>query len=616
MTKLAEERRPLSHRIRDGWELAKFAYQTFIAPWPPFTVFLLVSAAVNVATPIVIVYATAGLIDAVTASIGTGSVGSETFLGTGSGFLGWIALLLVARFLSDLGRSATLQRFVLRSVNLRSMDRLERMVYEKALSLRLEWFEYPTYYDSLQRAKAPLVPMEQLEGLTAFQTVLLTAASSLGVLVALGSVHFAIPVLLLAGSSFVIVANIRQAARFVDVVSQQAAGRRRQEYWSRLLTHRDPAAEVRLFGLVDYVLKAWHDLSHSLISERTAARIRNVRGGIFPVVANAVLLSLVLLSLVLAADQGLVTAGAIVGLLFVTNGYLERLGYLAYWVRALSEYLSKLKFLPTFLALEPEVRTSGVEPPVVLRTGVSFDAVGFTYPGSTKPALSDIDLEIRKGERIALVGENGAGKTTLTKLLLGLYEPTSGRITVDGIDLNEIAPNSWRDRVGAVFQDYMKYAFTARENIGLGQLDKIEDVRAVKRAAQATRIDQAIEALPDGYDTMLSREFPSGRDLSQGQWQSLAIARLYLRDAELLVMDEPASALDALAELEVYRQFLELSEDKTVVLVSHRLGSARLADRVVLLHEGRMAEQGTHDELVEAGGRYAELFEMQAEWYR
>ncbi len=615
MAELVEERRPLSQRIRDGWELAKFAYQTFIAPWPPFTVFLVVSAAVNVATPIVIVYATAGLIDAVTASIGTGSVGSGTFLGTGSGFIGWISLLLVARFLLDLGRSATLQRFVIRRVNLRSMDRLERLVYEKALSLRLEWFEYPGYYDSLQRAKAPLVPMDQLQGLAAFQMVVSTAASSLGVLVALGSVHIGLPLVLLAGSGIVVVANIRQSARFVDVVSRQASGQRRQEYWSRLLTYRDPAAEVRLFGLVDYVLKAWHDLSISLISERTAARIRNVRGGIFPVVANAVLLGLVLFSLVLAADRGLVSAGAIVGLLFVTNGYLERLGYLTYWVRALSEYLSKLKFLPRFLALERELRTSGVEPPTVLRTGVGFESVGFTYPGSSRPALSDIDLEIRKGERIALVGENGAGKTTLTKLLLGLYTPTAGRISVDDIDLNEIDPNSWRDQVGAVFQDYMKYAFTARENIALGQPNQIEEV-AVRKAAQATGIDRAIEALPTGYDTLLSREFPGGRDLSQGQWQSLAIARLYLRDAELLVMDEPASALDALAEMEVYRQFLELSEGKTVVLVSHRLGSARLADRVVLMHEGRLVEQGTHDELVEAGGRYAQLFEMQAEWYR
>jgi ABC-type multidrug transport system fused ATPase/permease subunit len=214
------------------------------------------------------------------------------------------------------------------------------------------------------------------------------------------------------------------------------------------------------------------------------------------------------------------------------------------------------------------------------------------------------------------VGENGAGKTTLARLLLGLYEPTAGRITIGDTDLAEIAPPAWRARVGAVFQDYVRYALTARENIGFGCLEKLDDDAAIRAAARLSSAAAVIESLPDGYETRLGKEFEGGRDLSQGQWQKLAIARAYFRDAELLVLDEPASALDALAEREVYRQFLAVSEGRTVLLISHRLGSARLADRILFLENGRIVQQGTHDALLAAGGPYAALYAMQAEWYR
>ena len=206
--------------------------------------------------------------------------------------------------------------------------------------------------------------------------------------------------------------------------------------------------------------------------------------------------------------------------------------------------------------------------------------------------------------------------STLPKLLLGLYEPTFGFVALDGMDLKEVDLMSWRDRTGAVFQDYVKYAFTAWENIGMGRVGELDNMDAIRDAAVRSGVHSAIEDLPQGYETLLGREFEGGRELSGGQWQSLAIARLYLRDADLLVLDEPTSALDPLAEVQVYHQFLELSSNKTVLLISDRLGSARLADRVLFLKDGRIIEEGTHDELVEAGGAYSELFAMQAEWYR
>ena len=239
----------------------------------------------------------------------------------------------------------------------------------------------------------------------------------------------------------------------------------------------------------------------------------------------------------------------------------------------------------------------------------------FRYPGSGADALSRVDLHLRPGETLALVGENGAGKTTLTKLLLGLYQPTHGRITVDGVALGEIDPSSWRRSVAAVLQDYVKYSLTVRENIGFGRLEKLPDTEALESAARRSSAAAIVDGLPGGYGTLMGKEFEGGYDLSEGQWQKLALARLHLRDAEILVLDEPASALDALAERDLYNQFLLLSEGKTVVLVSHRLGSARLANRVVFLERGHVVQEGTHDELMVAGGPYSELYQMQAEWY-
>ena len=353
-----------------------------------------------------------------------------------------------------------------------------------------------------------------------------------------------------------------------------------------------------------------------MLREKTALRVKNLSLVIPSSLATVALFGIVLFSLVWAANAGVVTAGAVVAYVYITWTYIGRVSDLHWQIHSLQEFVVRLSHLPEFLALGQTDRKGGSPAPTSIREGVALRNMSFTYPGGTAPVLSSIDLEIRRGETVALVGENGAGKTTLTKVLLGLYQPTGGVVTVDGTDLREIDLASWRDRAGAVFQDYMTYAFTARENIGMGRIGELENIEAIGDAAARSGAHTVIEALPQGYETLLGREFEGGRDLSRGEWQSLAIARLYLRDAELLVLDEPTSALDALAEVEVYRQFLDVSSDKSVLLISHRLGSARLADRVVFLKDGEIVEQGTHDELVQAGGAYSELFAMQAEWYR
>ena len=601
---------------RDLWALAVFWYRIFIAPWPPFTVFMAVTAVVAVVTPTVIVQATSGLIDAFTRTVESGSGESATVIELLTPLLPWLALLFAVRAVDSVLQIDPVLRYIGQKLGLRSMKRLEDLLYEKAMSLRLDWFEYPHYYDGLQRAVEIMDEQEQSRALTQAQNVVLIAFQTIGVLVAFAAIHWSVPIAMAVVSVVLLVSHGIQAKRDVDIDRSQTAARRRQEYWGKLLTERAPASEVRLFGLAGYVISSWRSTTDSMLKERAAVRLKNLSVGVPALFASVGLFGIVLVSLVWAGYQGVVTTGAVVGYIYITWSYMGKVPVLLWRTRSLHRFASRMQYLPEFLSLGQMERREGVEAPSQIRQGVSLHNVSFTYPGSNSPVLSEIDMEIRAGETVALIGENGAGKTTLTKLLLGLYEPTSGFVALDGMDLKEVDLMSWRDRTGAVFQDYVKYAFTARENIGMGRVGELENVSAIRDAGVRSGVHSAIEDLPKGYETLLGREFEGGRELSGGQWQSLAIARLYLRDADLLVLDEPTSALDPLAEVQVYHQFLELSSNKTVLLISHRLGSARLADRVLFLKDGRIIEEGTHDELVEAGGAYSELFAMQAEWYR
>ena len=617
MIEIAQEDSTRKRDWRDYLTLAAFSYKTFIAPWPPFAIFVAVTAVLAVVTPTVIVFATSSLIDAVTEGAGLAPGGGhQSWSELIRPVLPWLGLLLLMRLITGLLALDPMHRFFGQRLALRSMKKLEDDLFGKAVSLRLEWFEHPRNYDGLQRAVESMDEQAHSWAMLQIQNIVTTVFSAIGVLIALFGVHWGVPILMVVATVVLFFSHAIQTVRFVEVDYSQTAARRRKNYWNRLLTERPPAAEVRLFGLGNYIIDSWRHTTDSMLKENAALRKRNLSLELPSGLASVGLFGIVLASLVWAADSGTITAGAIVAYLYITQGYVDRVMQLGWRSREFQEFMAKVRYMPEFLELEQEDRTSGLQAPAVIQRGVKFEDLSFTYPGGSSPVLSSIDLEIRPGETIALVGENGAGKTTLTKLLLGLYEPTAGRISVDGTDLAEIELGSWREQVGAVFQDYMNYSFTARENIGFGRIAKIDDGNSIRGAAVRSGADEVIDSLPHGYETLLGREFEGGHDLSRGQWQALAIARLYLRDAQLLVLDEPTSALDALAELEVYHEFLQLSADKTVLLISHRLGSARLADRVVFLQRGTIVEEGTHDQLVKAGGPYGELFEMQAEWYR
>jgi ATP-binding cassette subfamily B protein len=254
--------------------------------------------------------------------------------------------------------------------------------------------------------------------------------------------------------------------------------------------------------------------------------------------------------------------------------------------------------------------------PSPIRTGFVFDDVGFRYPGAERWAVRHLSFTLQAGEVLALVGENGAGKTTLVKLLARLYDPDEGRILLDGRDLREYDLFALRANIGVIFQDFVRYHLSAADNIAVGRIEARNDRARIEQAAQRSLADEVIAKLPDGYDQIIGKRFRTGIDLSGGEWQKIAIARAYMRDAQVLILDEPTAALDARSEFEVFQRFKELSRGKTAVLISHRFSSVRMADRIVVLADGKVEAAGTHEQLLAAGGRYAELFELQAAGYR
>ncbi len=274
--------------------------------------------------------------------------------------------------------------------------------------------------------------------------------------------------------------------------------------------------------------------------------------------------------------------------------------------------------LLAFFEMKPTIRTkpNALPAPKPITRGVEFRNVSFSYPGNSRLILDQINFTLHTGERLALIGENGQGKTTIVKLITRLYDPTEGEILLDGVDLREYDLEDLHHEIGVIFQDFMRYEMTARENIAIGRIEEIDNLDLLKGAAQKSMADQTIARLSQGYDQMLGRRFDQGVDLSGGEWQKVALARAYLRDAQLLILDEPTAALDARSEYEVFQRFSELTAGKMALFISHRFSTVRSADRILVLENGRITEEGTHEQLASLGGRYAEMFEMQASSYR
>jgi ATP-binding cassette subfamily B protein len=380
----------------------------------------------------------------------------------------------------------------------------------------------------------------------------------------------------------------------------------------------ETAKEVKIFGLNDFLIERYRRLAEDFYRDNKALAIRRAGWGSALTAIGTV---------GYYAAYGVITWQTVAGvfsigdLTFLAGSFRRLRTLLEGLLIGFSQTAGQALYLDdlfSFFDIEPEIRSPDDPRPFPnpIRDGFVFEDVGFRYPGADRWAVRHLSFRLHAGEVLALVGENGAGKTTLVKLLARLYDPDEGRILLDGHDLREYALEDLRANLGVIFQDFMRYHMTAAENIAVGRIDARDDRDRIARAASRGLADAVIAKLPEGYDQMIGKRFRDGVELSGGEWQKIAIARAYMRDAQVLILDEPTAALDARAEFMVFQRFKELSAGKTAVLISHRFSSVRMADRILVLADGQVEAAGTHQELLAEGGRYAELFELQAAGYR
>ena len=487
---------------------------------------------------------------------------------------------------------------------------------QHAASLDLEDFEDADLQDKLDRAR------RQVAGRSALLTQLLGQAQDIVTIVsfAIGLVVYAPWLILLLFLAVVpaFVGELHFNAQSYAVNYQWTPERRELDYLRMVGASTTTAKEVKSFGLNAFLIERYRVLSQSIYAANRAVALRRAGwGGVFTTIGTIGYYAAYAF-IAWRTVTGVFTIG---DLTFLSNSFrrlrnlLENLFYGFSNVAGQALYLDDLF---SFFAIEPEILSpSNPLPfPSPIREGFVFENVGFRYPGAERWAVRNVGFTLRAGEVLAFVGENGAGKTTLVKLLARLYDPDEGRILLDGHDLKEYSLDDLRANVGVIFQDFVRYYLTASENIAVGRIEARDDASRIAAAAQRSLADEVIAKLPKGYEQMLGKLFRGGVDLSGGEWQKIAIARAYMRDAQLLILDEPTAALDARAEFEVFQRFKDLAAGKSAAIISHRFSTVRMADRIVVLDGGRVIESGTHDELIAAQGRYSELFELQAAGYR
>jgi ATP-binding cassette, subfamily B, bacterial len=521
-----------------------------------------------------------------------------------------LAALLAITVALDFARAVQTEqtRVLSELVGRKALDR----VLDVSTRIDLLAFEAPDFYDQLTRARAQ-GQFRSFQIVNGFLGLVGSAIASVGLILALAAMQ---PILL----PFVAVAYIPLwvvASRNTKDLYQWTRGMtpndRERNYLQQILTRRDPAKEVRSFGTAQFLRDRYDRLYDERMRElRSLAKRRMRRSLVGSLAATAVTAASVGMLTFLYIDDrmDLATLGATVFGLYQLSGQLRGVHFS---VASLYESVVFVRDYTSFLQLRPE--DSDNEPAPREFETLRAEHVSFTYPDSNRPALDDVSLEIKRGEVVALVGENGSGKTTLAKIVAGLYRPDRGHVLWDDVDVGEVDRDELRASIAVIFQDFERYLLPARENVGMGRHERIDSLDDVVAAATRADANDFLEGLPEGYETMLGREFSGGYDLSIGQWQRVALARAFFRDAPFVILDEPTAALDARAESRLFERLGELLEGRSVLLISHRFSSVRSADRIYVLEHGKVVEEGTHDELMEAGGHYAELFTLQARAY-
>ncbi|HVS96799.1 MAG TPA: ABC transporter ATP-binding protein [Puia sp.] len=485
-----------------------------------------------------------------------------------------------------------------------------------AAGLDLDQFEDSAFYDKLERAR------QQTNGRTVLLSQVLGQVQDLITMgfLAVGLMAFN-PWLILLLLVAVVPAFLGESHfndRSYALTRAQTAERRELDYLRYLGASDETAKEVKLFGLSGFLIDRFRVVSDKFYRDGRALAIRRSAWGTFFALLGSAGYYSAYVVIILRTVHGRLSigdltflAGSFRQLRSLLEGILSRF-------TTVSQGAIYLQDLFEFFEIRPRlVRSAHPRPfPETIREGFRFEDVGFRYQHSDRWANRHLSFTLRPGEKLALVGENGAGKTTLIKLLTRLYDPTEGRILLEGVDLREYDPDDFRAHVGVIFQDYLRYQMTMAQNIAVGDIVRKEDRALIETSAQRSLADTLVERLPGRYDQELGRRFRQGIELSGGEWQKVALARAYMRDAQLLILDEPTAALDARAEYEVFQRFAELTRGRTAVLISHRFSTVRMADRILVLEKGGLLEMGSHEELLRAGGRYAELFHLQAKGYQ
>jgi ATP-binding cassette subfamily B protein/ATP-binding cassette subfamily C protein len=552
------------------------------------------------------------IVDGVVLAARTGAAADrERILGLVAAELGLMAVQLAAV------RLLALRRELLRGV---LGNRVNESILEKALALELRHFEDADVYDKMQNARreASSRPLSLVMQVFAIAQNGVTLAALSGLLLRLSPASVLV---VIAASVPAFLAEARLSAASFRLWTWRAPEGRRLNYLEWILTRDSHVKEVKLFGLGPLVLSRYRALFTKFFDEDRRLALRRLRAGLLFGALSLVAFYGMYALMAGRAARAEITLGDLALYIAVFRQGQGAIQAVLQAVGGLYEDALFMSNLFDYLAIPTGGEAARAAPALSPRRGrpgaIEIDGVSFRYPGTGEWALRDLTLTIAPGEKLGLVGENGAGKSTLVKLLLRLYDPTAGTIRYGGVDLRDMDPADLRTRIGAVFQDFVRYQFTAAENVGLGSPPHLEDRARIAQAARRGGAASLVESLPKGWDTVLGGWFEAGHELSSGQWQKLAVARAFMReDAEVLLFDEPTAAIDAAAEHELFERFQALAAERTAIVISHRFSTVRIADRIAVLHAGRLEELGSHRELVARGGRYAHLFGLQARGYQ